>query len=80
MNQQYAEEIAFKWNTDDEFSGYAGYVTAFDMPEEYLRKYPVQNVGGEIHNELWVPAEELEEFNSNIVGNIEITREFFKGS
>ncbi|WP_157473929.1 hypothetical protein [Flavihumibacter petaseus] len=35
-----------------------------------------QNVGGAIHNEFWVPAEELDEFNSNIVGRIEVTRKF----
>ncbi|MFT3682493.1 MAG: ADP-ribosylation/crystallin J1 [Ferruginibacter sp.] len=76
-NQPYAEEIALKWNTEDEFSGYAGYVTAFDLPDEYICKFPVQNVGGEIHNELWVPAEELEEFNSNIIGEIRIVKSFF---
>ncbi len=40
--------------------------------EEYIKKYPVQNVGGIVHDEYWVPAEELEEFNKNIVGLIEI--------
>jgi hypothetical protein len=29
-----------------------------------------------MHNELWVPAEELEEFNRNIVGLIEVTKIF----
>ncbi|WP_276501790.1 ADP-ribosylation/crystallin J1 [Terrimonas pollutisoli] len=77
MNQEYAAQIADRWNTEDEFSGFAGYVLAFDLPEEYLKKYPVQNVGGDIHNELWVPAEELEEFNSNIAGNIRLVRSFF---
>ncbi len=77
MNQQYAEEIALKWNTEDENSGYAGYVTAFDLPQQYLAKFPVQNVGGEIHNELWVPTEELEEFNNNIVGEIRVVKSFF---
>ncbi|MES1224139.1 MAG: ADP-ribosylation/crystallin J1 [Bacteroidota bacterium] len=77
MNQAYAEEIALKWNTEDEFSGYAGYVTAFDLPETFLAKYPVQNVGGEVHNELWVPADELEEFNKNIVGEIRVVKSFF---
>jgi hypothetical protein len=77
MHQAYAEEIAFKWNTNDEFSGYAGYVTAFDLPEEYLQQFPLQNVGGEIHNELWVPAEQLEEFNSKIVGMIRVVKEFY---
>ena len=38
LNQTYAEQIALEWNTHDEFSGYAGYVTAFDLSEEYLAK------------------------------------------
>ena len=77
MNQQYAEQIAREWNTKDEFSGFAGHVLAFDMDEIYLRKYPVQNVGGAIHNELWVPAEELEEFNAHIVGAIRLIHSFY---
>ena len=77
MNQQYAEEIALKWNTEDEFSGYAGYVTAFDLPEDYVTGFPIQNVGGDIHNELWIPAEQLEEFNDNIIGKIRIVKSFF---
>ncbi len=77
MNQAYAEQIAFEWNTKDEFSGYAGYVTAFDMPEEYIQQFPVQNVGGNIHNELWVPAEQLEEFNNKIVGEIRVVNSFY---
>ncbi len=35
-------------------------------------------VGGPIHNELWVPAEELDNFNSHIVGVIEVIKEFHK--
>ena len=77
MNQAYAEQIALEWNTKDEFSGYAGYVTAFDLPEEYLQRFPVQNVGGVIHNELWVPAEQLEEFNSKIIGEIKVVNSFY---
>jgi hypothetical protein len=33
-------------------------------------------VGGAGHQELWVPAEELEEFNRQIVGRIEVIAEF----
>lgn len=77
LNQQYAEQIAKQWNTEDEFSGYAGYVLAFDLPEEFVQKYPVQNVGGEIHNELWIPADELEGFNDNILGLIRVVDAFF---
>jgi hypothetical protein len=77
MNQAYAEQIALEWNTKDMFSGYAGYVTAFELPEDYLHRFPVKNVGGEIHNELWVPAEQLEEFNNNIVGEIRLVKAFY---
>jgi hypothetical protein len=76
-NQAYAAQIALEWNTKDEFSGYAGYVTAFDLPEDYLKKFDIQNVGGEIHNELWVPAEQLEEFNNNIIGEIRMVESFY---
>jgi len=77
MNKEYAEQIARQWNTEDEFSGYAGHVLSFDLPETFIQKYPVQNVGGELHNELWIPADELEEFNNNIVGSIRIIESFF---
>ncbi|NDW08863.1 ADP-ribosylation/crystallin J1 [Dysgonomonas sp. 520] len=76
LNQEYAEQIAEKWNTKDEFSGYCGIVTKFDLPASYLQKYEVHNVGGFIHNELWVPAEDLNEFNSKIIGQIEIVKVF----
>ena len=78
MNQEYAEQIASKWNTKDEFSGYCGIVTRFDLPTNYLEKYEVHNVGGFVHNELWVPSENLDEFNSNILGKIQIIK-VFKG-
>ena len=76
LNQAYAEQIALEWNTSDEFSGYCGIVTAFCLPRDYLQKYPIQNVGAKTHEELWVPSEELEDFNNQIIGGIEITKVF----
>src|SRR6476661_100723 len=73
MNEEYAIQISRDWNVP---AYGAGYVTKFAVRTDYVTKFEVQNVGGEIHNELWVPAEELEEFNSNIVGLIEVTKEF----
>lgn len=73
MNEQYAIQIARDWNVPASGSGY---VTMFNVRTEYVNKFDVQNVGGEIHNELWVPAERLEEFNGNIVGLIEVTQTF----
>lgn len=77
LNQAYAEQIAREWNTDDAFSGYAGHVTAFDLPEDYLAQFPVQVVGGDIHEELWVPAEELDNFNDHIQGSIRVVISFY---
>jgi len=77
LNSPYAEQIALEWNTKDEFSGYAGFVTAFDLPADYLKQFTVQEVGGKVHHELWVPAELLEEFNSKIISGIRIEKAFY---
>jgi hypothetical protein len=37
----------------------------------------VQVVGDRTHQELWVPAEELEEFNKHIVGAITIEAAYY---
>jgi hypothetical protein len=47
-------------------------VTRFEVEPAYAGKLEVQTVGSEIHQELWIPAEELEEFNRHIIGKIEI--------
>ena len=75
LNEDYAIQIARDWNV--EASG-SGFVTKFTIDIEYVKKFEVQNVGGDIHNELWIPSEELEEFNSHIDGLIEVTKEFYK--
>lgn len=77
LNQQYAEQIANEWNTPDEFSGFCGIVTAFEVNEEYLQQFEIQNVGDKSHNELWIPSEELPEFNQNIIGTIEVVNVYF---
>jgi hypothetical protein len=73
MNEEYAIQIARDWNVPASGSGF---VTKFYVRTAYVSKFEIQNVGGEIHNELWVPADELEEFNDNIIGEIEVTKEF----
>jgi hypothetical protein len=75
MNEEYAIQISKEWNAP---AYGVGYVTRFAVKTDYLTKFKVENVGAEIHNELWVQAEELEEFNNNIVGQIEVTKEFRK--
>lgn len=77
LNFQYAAQIAREWNTNDSFSGFAGYVTTFQLSSEYLSKFEVQIVGDRTHEELWVPAEELSQFNAHIQGEIEIVATFY---
>lgn len=76
LNQEYAEQIAFEWNTHDEASGYCGIVTRFSISESLFLKYEPQNVGSTNHDELWVPAEELAAFNQDIQGQIEVVKTF----
>lgn len=75
MNEEYASEIASKWNVNST-SDHRGYVTAFEVDDEYCSRFEVQTVGATHHRELWVPAEELDEFNRHIIGKIEVIRTF----
>ena len=77
LNKGYASEIAEKWNTKDEFSGYVGIVLSFEIPLDYFNTFEIQNVGASQHNELWVPSKKLEEFNQNIKGTIKIEKVFY---
>src|SRR5580765_5421667 len=65
LNAEYARQIARDWNVPA--SG-VGFVTRFAVRKEFLARYPIQTVGGAVHRELWIPAEELGELNRNIVG------------
>jgi hypothetical protein len=64
------------WNTIDEASGYAGWVTEFDVDDNFVHKFPIQLAGGRQHRELWLPADELAEFNRHIIGEIRVTEAF----
>jgi hypothetical protein len=75
LNEHYAVQIARDWNV--RASG-AGYVTRFRVKSAFLRRYPVQTVGNSTHQELWVPAQDVEEFNRNLVGKIEVIARFGK--
>lgn len=77
LNQEYAVEIAKLWNTKDNYSGFAGFVTEFNINEEFVSKYDSHIVGATRHKELWVPAEELSEFNSQIAIPIKISHAFY---
>lgn len=72
-NEEYAKQIAIQWNVRD--SG-VGFVTRFEVKKSFMQKYDVQKVGGAIHTEWLIPAEELETLNDNIVGLIEVIGEY----
>ena len=74
LNEQYAVEIASKWNTRDPASGFKGYVTRFEVDDGFLARYQIQTVGRSYHQEYWIPAEDLAEFVRHIVGKIEVIR------
>ena len=72
LNERYAREIAEKWNKRYADSQYTGFVTTFEIDDAYISQFPVQTVGASYHQELWIPAEELENFNHHIIGTIAI--------
>ncbi|MDX2040539.1 MAG: hypothetical protein SF097_04780 [Acidobacteriota bacterium] len=74
LNKEYAIQIARDWNTKS--GSRKGYVTRFEVQADFLSGYEVQTVGASIHQEYWIPAEDLPELNRNIVGLIEVIAEF----
>ena len=73
LTEEYATKIARDWNV--QASG-AGYVTRFAVRREFLSRYQIQSAGGERFQEYWIPAEDLTEFNQNLVGSIEVVGQF----
>ena len=77
LNYEYAVQIARDWKTKDKASDYSGFVTALDVDIEYLSQFDEEIVGGSMHRELWIPAERLAEFNTQIIGKIRILAVFY---
>lgn len=74
LTESYAMQIARDWNAREP-SG-EGFVTRFDVDAAFLERYDVKQVGGRDHLEYWIPADDLDEFNGNIVGEIELIQSF----
>ncbi|MCX6367931.1 MAG: hypothetical protein NTX57_14680 [Armatimonadetes bacterium] len=76
-SESYAIQIARDWNTKDAASGFVGYVTRFSVSTEFLSRYELKTVGAiGSHDEYWIPAEELDDFNTALIGEIEVIGEF----
>jgi len=77
LTLEYAQQIAHDWNPKDDNSGYAGFVTEFDVDADYLAQFEVHTVGASVHRELWIPAAELVTFNQHIQGRIRIIASYY---
>jgi hypothetical protein len=75
LNAEYATQIAREWNAAAEH--HAGYVTRFEIPDAYAAKFERRVVGARRHEELWVPAEQLGEFNAQLVAPIAAEAAYF---
>jgi hypothetical protein len=75
----YAEKIARDWNSVLPAPNNVGFVTQFEINIATASRYPVQLAGGKEHEELWVPAEELDTFNDGIVGLITVVAKYLDG-
>jgi hypothetical protein len=73
LNEEYARQIARDWNVPA--SG-AGYVIRFAVKKSFADRYAVRTAGSSIHQELWVPAEELPELNRNVVGQLQVVASY----
>jgi hypothetical protein len=69
LNEDYATRIARDWNVRHSD---AGCVTRFRVRKSFLDRYPVQQAGGSTILEYWIPAEDLDELNANLLGPIEV--------
>ena len=72
-NETYAKEITIQWNVRDYG---VGYVARFSVRKPFVENYLLHKVGNKEHYEWWIPAEDLEELNRNIVGKIDIVGEY----
>ena len=69
-NEAYAVQIARDWNTKEPSK--VGHVTRFAVRNAFLGKYEKQIVGARMHEEYWIPADQLDDLNANVVGLIEL--------
>jgi hypothetical protein len=74
-NEQYAIEIAIRWNLKERT---VNYVTKFEVKKKGRKHFKIETVGAAHHPEWWIPADRLEELNKSIVGKIEVIGEYRK--
>ncbi|WP_329107085.1 hypothetical protein OG792_02870 [Micromonospora sp. NBC_01699] len=75
LDEDSAILISRNWRYDRPDQG-VSYVTRFQVEQAFLSHYSTRTFGGSTTPMLWVPSEDLDEFNSHIVGPIEVVHEF----
>lgn len=75
LNDEYASQIASRWNTRSR--DFVGYVTRFEVGDTYAEQFEPHIVGSRIHEEFWIPAEILAEFNQHILPPITVVAAYF---
>ena len=72
-NVEYARQITREWNVR---TYGIGWVTSFNVCAAFASRYPIQKVGGTTHTEWWIPSEDLQELNRDIVGKITVPEQW----
>ena len=74
LSEDYATKIIHYWYVPHSGGEYA---TRFEVPQDFLDRYKVQEAGGRPHFG-YILADGLDTFNSAIVGDIVVTGRFFE--
>lgn len=75
LQQRFGEEIAQYWNAMESL-GSKRYLLRFCVDDAYISGFPIQPIGGDDKQELWIPADEIKILNQHIIGDISVVREF----
>lgn len=79
LSFDYAEKIARDWNSTCPDHEHLGFVTEFELDDGFAESFEANEAGGSAHRELWVPAEELEALNRNLLGPIAVVAAYHNG-
>lgn len=77
LNKHDAHQIAKNRNTKDAQSGFAGFVTEWDMDKSCVNEFERQATGTAQKDHLWVPTEQLTCFNAQIQGAIRLVDVYY---
>ena len=76
LNEKYANEITMKWNVRYD-SSQKGYVTKFEIDDEYFQHFDIHTVGASYQQEIWVLAQAMEKMHQHMIGKIQVICEIY---